>query len=81
MERRPGIAGRLQRSSPRIRMRQPELELVHARDRLTDRVVLPFELVSETGCADEVSTISVEAVANHQVHRASERSMRSPGSP
>jgi hypothetical protein len=34
---------------------------------LTDCVVVPFELVSN-GCADEVSTISVEAVPNHQVH-------------
>ena len=50
---------------PRI-VRQSELELP-SRHRLTDCVVLPFELVSN-GCADEVSTISVEAVPDHEVH-------------
>ena len=64
VERCPGIAGRL-KILPRI-VRQPELEL-SARHRLTDCLVLPFELVSN-GRADEVSTISVEAVPNHQVH-------------
>ena len=64
VERCPGIAGRL-KILPRV-VRQPELELP-ARHRLTDCVVLPFELVSN-GCADEVSTISVEAIPNHQVH-------------
>jgi hypothetical protein len=63
-ERRPGIAGRLE-ILPRI-VRQPELKL-SARHRLTDCVVLPFELVSN-GCANEISTISLEAVANHEVH-------------
>ena len=58
VERCPGIAGRL-KILPRV-VRQPELELP-ARHRLTDCVVLPFELVSN-GCADEVSTISVEAI-------------------
>jgi Virulence-associated protein E len=63
-ERCPGIAGRLE-ILPRI-ARQPELEL-SARHRLTDCVVLPFELVSN-GCADEISTVGVEPVANHEVH-------------
>jgi hypothetical protein len=64
VERCPGIASRLE-ILPRI-VRQPELEL-STRHRLTDCVVLPFELVSN-GCADEVSTISVEAVPNHEVY-------------
>jgi hypothetical protein len=63
-ERCPGIASRL-KILPRI-VRKPELELP-AGHRLTDCVVLPFELVSN-GCAEEVSPIGVEAVANHEVH-------------
>src|SRR5271170_5426400 len=63
MERCPGIASRL-KVLHRV-VRQPELELP-ARHRLTDCVVLPFELVSN-GRADEVSTISVEAVADHEI--------------
>src|SRR5271169_1645416 len=47
-------------------MRHPELELP-ARHRLTNCVVLPFELVSNRR-ADEVSTIGVEAVADHEIH-------------
>ena len=53
------------RSCARV-VRQPELELP-ARHGLTDRVVLPFELVSNGG-ADEVGTIGVEAVADHEIH-------------
>ena len=64
VERRPRIAGRLKILSRVVR--QPKFELP-ARHRWTDRVVLPFELVSNR-CADEVSTISVEAVPNHEVH-------------
>src|SRR5277367_2075229 len=64
MERCPGIPRRL-KVLHRV-VRHPELELP-ARHRLTDCVVLPFELVSN-GRADEVSTISVEAVADHEIH-------------
>ena len=60
----PEFAGRLKILSRVVR--QPKFELP-ARHRLTDCVVLPFELVSN-GCADEVSPIGVEAVPDHQVH-------------
>src|SRR5271163_742972 len=63
MERCPGIPRRL-KVLHRV-VRQPELELP-ARHRLTNCVVLPFELVSNGG-ADEVSTISVEAVSDHEI--------------
>jgi len=64
VERCSGIPGRLQ-VLLRI-VRQSELELP-ARHRLTNCIVLPFELVSN-GRADEVSTIGVEAVADHEIH-------------
>ena len=64
MERCPGIPRRLK--VLHCVVRQPELELP-ARYRLTNCVVLPFELVSN-GRADEVSTIGVEAVADHEIH-------------
>jgi hypothetical protein len=54
VERRPGIAGGL-KILPRI-VRQPELELP-ARHRLTDCVVMPFELISN-GCADESARLA-----------------------
>ena len=60
-ERCPGIPRRL-KVLHRV-VRQPELELP-ARHRLTNCIVLPFELVSN-GRADEVSTIGLEAVADH----------------
>src|SRR5277367_1768782 len=64
MERCPGIPRRL-KVVHRV-VRQPELELP-ARHRLTNCVVLPFELISN-GRADEVSTVGVEAVADHEIH-------------
>jgi hypothetical protein len=63
-KRCPGIAGRLE-ILPLV-VRQPELELP-AGHRVADRVLMPFELVSN-GCADEVSPIGVEGVPNHEAH-------------